>query len=361
MATEEDTQVLDPDEVNAYAFKVWNFKQGEMVSLMIHLGDRLGLYKALDGAGAVTPAELSESTGLHERWLLEWLRGQAAARLLEYRGDDHFELTGVGAAVLSDEESSLAFAAGGFGTPTPPDVVDGLAEAFRTGLGLSYDQLGRAAAHRTERMLGPWARLALVPTILPALDGVVERLSSGGKVVDVGCGAGVALFAMAQAYPASHFTGYDPSQNAIERARENADKMSLDNVELVHARGEDLPADPVYDLVITFDCLHDMTRPDKVMAGIRSALKEDGSWLIKEIRSHPDFEKNMRNPMLAMMYGFSVSACMSSALSEPDGLGLGTLGLNPMLAQEMTEKAGFSRFKQHDFDDPANLYYEVRP
>ena len=103
-----------------------------------------------------------------------------------------------------------------------------------------------------------------------------------------------------------------------------------------------------------------MTRPAEVIAAIRRALKSDGTWLIKDIRSTPDFKQNMRNPMLAMFYGFSVSACMSSALSEPDGAGLGTLGFNPAVAEDMVREAGFTRFRMHDFDDPSNLYYEVR-
>ncbi|MDQ3147605.1 MAG: SAM-dependent methyltransferase, partial [Actinomycetota bacterium] len=156
----------DPDEVAALQFLVWGYKQGEMVSLMVHLGDRLDLYRALDGAGPVTAADLGERTGLHERWLLEWLRGQAAARLVDSTDGERFELTPAGSAVLADDDTSLAFAAGAFAGPLPPDVVEGLAEAFRTGIGLPYDRMGPSGAHRTERMLGPWARLALVPTIL---------------------------------------------------------------------------------------------------------------------------------------------------------------------------------------------------
>jgi SAM-dependent methyltransferase len=125
--------------------------------------------------------------------------------------------------------------------------------------------------------------------------------------------------------------------------------------------GEALPTTPTYDFVITFDCLHDMTRPGSVIEAIRRALKPDGTWLIKDIRSSADFKKNMRNPMLAMFYGFSVSACMSSALSEPGGAGLGTLGFNPEVAERMVRAAGFTRFTLHDFEDPSNLYYEVRP
>lgn len=353
--------MIDPDELKRYSFSVWSFKQGEMVSLMIHIGDRLGLYKALNGAGPVTAAQLAAQTGLQQRWLFEWLRGQAAARLLDYHDPDRFELSEVGAAVLADEEHSLSFAAGAFAGQTPPETVDKIIDAFRTGIGLTYEELGPNAAHRTERMLGPWTRQELVPRILPALEGVVDKLQAGAVAADVGCGGGVALMTMAQAFPNSEFHGYDPSQIAIDRCRAKAADMGLDNVQLHVAGGEQLPDEATFDFLITFDCLHDMTRPDTVIRTIRRAMKDDGTWLIKDIRSAPDFKTNMRNPLLAMFYGFSVSACMSSALSEPDGAGLGTLGFNPDVAKQMIGEGGFSRFQPHDFDDPSNLYYEVRP
>ncbi len=357
----EAAGAVDPDELKRYSFSVWSYKQGEMVSLMIHIGDRLGLYQALRGQGPMTAAELAGATGLQERWLLEWLRGQAAARLLNYRESDRFELTPVGAAVLADEETSLAFAGGAFAGQTPPETVDKLVEAFKTGIGLSYQDLGPNAAHRTERMLGPWTRQELVPKILPQLDGVVAKLESGAVGADVGCGGGVALLALAQAFPNSEFHGYDPSQHAVDRCQAKVEELGVQNVHLHVAGGEALPTEPKFDFLITFDCIHDMTRPADVIASIRRAVKDDGTWLIKDIRSAADFKENMRNPLLAMFYGFSVSACMSSALSEPDGAGLGTLGFNPVVAERMVTDAGFTRFLQHDFDDPSNLYYEVRP
>jgi SAM-dependent methyltransferase len=352
---------VDPDALKRYSFSVWSYKQGEMVSLMIQIGDRLGLYRALDGAGAVSAAQLAEITGLKERWLLEWLRGQAAARLLEYHDGDLFELSPEGAAVLADETDSLSFAGGAFSGAAPPETVDKLIEAFKTGIGLSYEELGPNAAHRTERMLGPWTRQELVPKIIPALDGVADKLAAGGVAADVGCGGGVALMAMAQAFPNTQFHGYDPSNHAIERCRDKVAELGLKNVELFVAGGEKLPTSPTYDFLITFDCLHDMTAPGSVIHAIRQAMKPDGTWLIKDIRSDPDFKVNMRNPLLAMFYGFSVSACMSSALSEPGGAGLGTLGFNPEVAENMVTEAGFSKFKLHDFEDPSNLYYEVSP
>ncbi len=355
------SQELDPDEVGAFAGKVWSYKQGEVVSLMIHLGDRLGIYQALDGAGPVTPGELAEKMGLKERWLLEWLRGQAAAQLLTYHSGDRFELTPVGSAVLADELNSLQFAAGAFGVPASPEIIDRLAEAFQTGIGMSYQQLGPNAAHRTERMLGPWSRMALVPTVIPSLDGVTEKLEKGAMVADVGCGGGIALLAIAKAFPNSEFHGYDPTSHAIENANKKVAVEGIANAAFHVVRGEEIPQEPTFDFMMTLDCIHDMTHPETVIASIRRAIKPDGTWLIKDIRSSPDFETNMKNPMLAMMYGFSVSACMSSALSEPDGMGLGTLGFNPEVARTMTAEGGFTQFKQHDFGDPGNLYYEVRP
>lgn len=351
---------VDLERVGRFALSVWQFKQGEMVSLMIHFGDRLGLYRAMAGAGPISAADLSDRTGLDERWLLEWLRSQAAASLIDTVDGSTFELGPEAACVLADEGESLFFAAGAFhGCSAPPEVVDRLAEAFRTGLGLSYDDLGPSAAHSVERMLAPWVRLALVPEIIPALSGVVDRLERGARVADVGCGAGTALVAMAERFPMSSFDGYDPSEHAIARARVNVSEFN--NVSLHAAPAAGLPPEPTFDLVLTLDCLHDMPDPQGAARAIRAAIRDDGVWLIKDIRARAEWTDNLRNPLLAMMYSTSVATCMSSALSEPRGAGLGTLGLTTELAEQFVRDAGFRTFAVHDFDDPANLYYEVRP
>jgi 2-polyprenyl-3-methyl-5-hydroxy-6-metoxy-1,4-benzoquinol methylase len=190
---------------------------------------------------------------------------------------------------------------------------------------------------------------------------VHERLSAGVQVADVGCGAGVALTALAAAYPHSTFHGYELSRLAVERARTRIAEAGLANVEIIDRRAEDVPAGRDYALVLTFDCLHDMTRPDAAAGAIRCAIADDGTWLIKEIRCDDTWAGNRRNPMLALFLGFSIASCMSSALSEPGGAGLGTIGLPPRALERLTREAGFTRFRLHDFDDPANLYYEVRP
>ena len=355
MATE-----LDPNALKMFGFKVWTYKMGEQVSLMIHLGDRLGLYKTMADAGPMSTHEVAAAAGLHERFVREWLLGQAAAGLIERLDDGRFELTDVQAAVLADEEASISFAAGAFRGGIEPTVIERIADSFRTGIGVTYEQQGPNAAAGLARMTGPWSRLALTSTVLPALAGVVEKLEAGARVVDVGCGGGVMLTTLAAAFPKAHCVGYDPSDVAIGLARQRAADQGLTNIEFVVAGGEDLVAGSNYDLVITFDCMHDMAFPDRTAAAIRGSIAPDGTWLLKDIRSSGDFNRDKRNPLLAMFYGFSVASCLQSAMSEPGGAGLGTLGLHAEAARELTAAAGFSSFHIHDLDDAANLYYEVR-
>lgn len=354
---------IDPDKLEAKVFQTFSYLGGAVIASMIHLGDRLGLYRALAAAGdPVTSEELAARTGLHERWVREWLRGQAAAQLVDYRGDGRFTLSPEGVAVLADEHSP-AFAAGGFcGLPQQFAVLDRLPEAFKTGRGLPYDAFGIEGNRGVERMFAPWFRTMLVPVAIPALDGVRAKLEAGAKVADVGCGAGVALLEMAKAFPRSQFHGYEISKCALERAAANLAESGLRNVTFHDADGDALPGDASFDFVTAFDCIHDMPNPAPVIGAIRRALKPDGTWLIADMKSAPTFEGNLaQNPMAGMMYGFSVLSCMSSALSEPDGAGLGTLGFTEELARTMTRDAGFTRFRTHDFENPMNAYYEVRP
>jgi SAM-dependent methyltransferase len=358
----EPAPAIDPERVKQLAEQVFAILGGALTSAMIHLGDRLGLYRALAGAGPLTSDELARKTGLHERWVREWLRGQATARLIDYAGDGRFRLSPEAALVLADEDSP-AFVAGGFcALPQQLAVLDRLPESFRTGIGLPYDAFGPEGTVGIERLLAPWFRTQLVPVALPALDGVVAKLGAGVEVADVGCGAGVALLQMARVFPRSRFHGYEISKHALARAEENKRASGQPNVTFHDARVEPLPADARFDFITTFDCLHDMAHPGPVMRSIRRALKDDGTWLIADINCKATFEENLAdNPMAPMMYGFSVLCCMSSALSEPGGAGLGTLGFHEAVARRMTADAGFTRFKQLELDNPFNAYYEVRP
>jgi 2-polyprenyl-3-methyl-5-hydroxy-6-metoxy-1,4-benzoquinol methylase len=352
----------DPEKLKAYLGMIFGSLGGAMTSAMISLGDRLGLYRALSERGPLTSHELAAATGLKERWLREWLYQQGAAGVLEHRGEERFALSAEGAAVLADE-SHPAFGAGFFAhLPQTLGVVEKLPEAFRSGVGLPYDAFGPEGAAGIERGFAPWFRTMLVPLAVPRLPGVADALRAGGTAADVGCGAGIAVLELAQAFPAATFHGYDISAHALARARENQKRIGLANVHFHDARLESLPADASLAFVTAFDCLHDMAHPERVMRAVRQSLQKDGVFLICDIKARDSFAENVRrNPMAAMMYGTSVLTCMSSALSEPDGLGLGTLGFPESLARKMCAEAGFSRFEPIDFGHPVNAFYVVRP
>ncbi|WP_419841899.1 class I SAM-dependent methyltransferase [Candidatus Poriferisodalis sp.] len=351
---------VDPDRLKQFSFQVWTYKKGEMVSALLHIGDQLGLFAALAAAQPATSHDLAAATELSERLVREWLYGVAAGGLVEHH-DGAFTMSPEAEALLVDEEGSLHFAMGAFRGGLGDDALELILESFRTGIGMTYEQQGPRAAAGLARTTGPFSRQNLTSVILSGLDSVTAKLERGAKVLDVGCGAGVSACLIAQEWPNAEVVGLDPSGTAVRQAQERAQSHGLANATFVEAAAAEVPATGDVDLALAFDCLHDMPRPDVALRAIRAALDGDGTLLIKDIRSKGDFELDRRNPMLAMFYGFSVTSCLQSALSEPDGMGLGTLGLHPQVAREMTTAAGFTRFAEHDFNDAANLYYEVRP
>ena len=357
----------DPDKLKRYSFTVFSQLSGAVTAGMIHLGDKLGLYDALARSDRpLTTDELAERTGLDERWVREWSANQAAARLIEFEPepDDvvRFSLTPEAVAVLASPEHE-AFGMGMFHRfPGMMAALEEMPNCFHTGLGHDYDSHGPDGAIGIERSFEPWNRRHLLPTVLPELDGVEERLRAGASVADIGCGAGGAVLLMADAFPASTFTGYDISRYALDRAEERRRAAGAENATFRDPRQEPLPQDHSVDLVTTFDCIHDMTDPQGMMHAIRGALADDGSWLLVDIKGRNSLEENIeKNPMAALMYGVSVLSCMSSALSTPDGAGLGTLGLPESVARRMTEQAGFTRFRRLPVDHSINAFYEIRP
>ena len=347
------------------SFNVFTQLSGAVTAGMIHLGDRLGLYRSLaDAAHPYTSAELATSTGLDERWVREWLHNQAAAQLIEVDtagSDDRFSLTPAAVAVFADPDHP-AFGMGMFHRlPETIAALEAMPEAFRTGLGHDYDSHGEGGAVGIERSFEPWNRAHLIPTVLPALDGVGDRLHAGADVADIGCGAGGAVLMMAEAFPESRFVGYDISQHALERAEARRRERGVSNARFVDPRREPLPSDRTVDFVTTIDCIHDMAHPQGAVDAIGSALSDDGTWVLVDIKARDGLAANLeKNPMAALMYGISVLSCMSSALSEPDGAGLGTLGLHESLAREMAASAGFQRFRRLDIDHSVNAFFEIR-
>ena len=357
--------VADPDRLKFYSFAVFTQLNGAVTAGMIHLGDRLGLYAALAAADEpLTTAELADRAGLDERWVREWADNQAAAKLISVDVDaapERFWLSPEAVAVLATPDHP-AFGMGMFHRfPQTMAALEAMPESFRTGLGHDYDSHGPEGAVGIERSFEPWNRHHLIPTVLPALEGLVERLERGITVADVGCGAGGAVLLMAEAFPNSTFVGYDISRYALDRAEHRRREDGADNARFVDPRDEPLPEDHSVDLITTFDCIHDMTDPQGMIHAISRALAPDGTWLLVDIKGRDTFAENVeKNPMASLMYGISVLSCMSSALSAPDGAGLGTLGLPESRAREMAAAAGFGQFRTLPIEHSVNAFYEIR-
>ena len=354
---------VDAEKVGLFSFMVFSKLEGAVTSGMVHLGDQLGLYRALaDADGSLSTTELADRLGLDERWVREWAYNQGAAQIVQIDEGERLSLSPEAVAVLADAEHP-AFGMGSFHhLPQTMATLEHLPESFRTGLGLDYDAHGPECAEGIARGFEPWMRANLLSTVLPALDGVEAKLRDGATVLDVGCGAGGVVLVLAQAFPASQVVGYDISAFALDRARERQAEAGVTNASFADPRIEPMPADGPVDLVVTFDCLHDMTDPAGMVQAIRAALADDGTWLLVDIKAHDTYADNARrNPMASLMYGISVLSCMSSALSEPGGAGLGTLGLTAAKAEQMAIDAGFTRFRKLDIDHPINALYEIRP
>lgn len=355
----------DPDRLKLFSFGVFSQLSGAVTAGMIHLGDRLGLFVGLAELGEpATTQQLADHVGLDERWVREWAHNQAAARIIDADTavtPERFSLSPEAVAVLASPEH-VAYGMGMFHRfPQTMAALDHMPETFRTGVGHDYDSHGCEGAIGIEKSFEPWMRHHLIDTVLPALDGVVERLDAGATVIDIGCGAGGAVLMMAERFPNSTFVGYDISEHALARANERLVESGVSNARFVDPRDEPMPTGASCDLVTTFDCIHDMTHPQEMMSSIREAVADDGTWLLVDIKGRSSFAENVeKNPMAPLMYGISVLSCLSSAMSEPGGAGLGTLGLPADKAEQMSHAAGFSRFRKMDIEHSTNSFYEVR-
>ncbi len=365
MTTSEKRNAQE-DAMKMFSFAVFSKLEGAVTAGMIHLGDRLGLYSFLAENSNITSQELADGCGLHERWVREWAYNQAAAHLITSQTSEggvvRFGLTDEAVAVLASPDHP-AYGMGMFHRlPQTMQALQEMPECFRTGLGLDYDSHGPEGAVGIERSFEPWNQAFLLPIVIPAIHGLTKLLSEGASVIDIGCGAGGAAMLLAQAFPKSNFTGYDISQFALERAKDRQSEKQITNVKFIDPRVDPIVQDGSVDFVMTFDCIHDMTHPQEMMQTIRGALKDDGVWLLVDIKALDGLEQNMmHNPMASLMYGISILSCMSSAMSSPDGAGLGTLGFSSSRAKSMAVAAGFSHFEQLAIEHSVNAFYEIRP
>lgn len=326
--------------------------------VMVSLGSKLGLYKAMAGAGPLSAAELAARSGCAERYLREWLNAQAAGGYVDYHAvSDTYELSPEQAVVLADEDSPL-FIPHAWQVPASMwfDEEKTL-EAFRTGKGVAWGehdgrlQCGVAAFYRNGY------RASLVPQWLPALDGVVERLEAGIAVADVGCGHGHSTVLMAQAFPHSSFHGYDAHAASIDAARHNAAKAGVgERARFEVSRATDYPARQ-YGLICFFDCLHDMGDPVAAARYAAEVLAPGGTVMLVEPFAHDRVEHNL-SPVARLYYAASSTICCAHAISEGGELVLGAQAGEAQLAAVFRE-AGFRHFRRAA-ETPFNLILEAR-
>jgi SAM-dependent methyltransferase len=327
-------------------------------AVLVDIGDKLGLYKAMAGAGPLTSQELADRTGTNERYVREWLSNQAASGYVTYdAASNRFTLPAEQALALAVEGSPVflpgAFQIMGTMFRDEPKIL----EAFRTGKGVGWHEHDSELFVGTERFFRPGYNANLVASWIPALTGVEEKLRTGAKVADVGCGLGASTIILAQAYPKSTFTGYDYHQGSIDLARQRAAAAGVgDRVTFDVAMAQAYPGNG-YDLVALFDCLHDMGDPVGAARHIRETLAPGGTFMLVEPMAQDTLEANL-NPVGRLYYGASTMLCTPASLSQDVGLGLGAQAGEARLRDVLTQ-AGFTNIRRAT-ETPFNMVLEAR-
>ena len=329
-----------------------------LTGALVVLGDETGLFEQMVGAGALTPGELAERSGCHERYVREWLSGLAAAGYVSYEGDGRFSLPEVQSIALTDE-TSPAYVIGGFQAMLAATrAVPALVERFRTGEGLGWHEHDAGLFRGTERFFRPGYQANLIQSWLPALDGVVPKLEGGAKVADVGCGHGASTIILAMAFPQSTVVGFDYHPDSIDAARKAAaDAGVADRCTFEVASAHDYPGTD-YDLVCHFDCLHDMGDPVAAATHTRRSLAPDGTWLLVEPFANDDVAENL-TPVGRVFYSASTIICTPASLSQEGGAALGAQAGEGRL-REVAEAAGFTTFRRAT-ETAFNLVLEGKP
>ena len=359
MTAIEQPVEIDHEKLMGFVFRAVDEVGATLNAALVVMGDRLGLYRALAGAGPLTPAELAQRSGTAERYVREWLNAQAAGAYINYDPDSgRYSLPAEHAIALTDE-SSPAYLPGLFQTALG-SVLDSprITEAAKTGEGFGWHEHGRDVFDGCERFFRPGYNANLVSAWLPALDEVVAKLQRGATVADVGCGHGASTILMAQAFPASTFVGSDYHEGSIATARKRAADAGVSDRVRFEVAAASSYSGHGYDLVTMFDCLHDMGDPVGAARHVRQSLAADGSWMIVEPAAGDRVEDNI-NPVGRAYYGFSTLLCTPASLSQDVGLALGAQAGESRIRDVVTT-AGLTRFRRVS-ETPFNIVYEARP
>jgi 2-polyprenyl-3-methyl-5-hydroxy-6-metoxy-1,4-benzoquinol methylase len=348
---------VDEEAMHAFAMKMVQDLGAAVSGSLVVVGDRLGLYKALADIAPATSVQLAEHTHYDERYLREWLSAQAASGYVQYDpATACFSMSPAQVAVFADPHSSIAMTGGFYSVASTYIDEPKITEAFRTGGGVQWGDHHNCLFCGTEKFFRPGYENNLVNAWIPALDGVEERLNSGIRVTDIGCGFGASTLIMAKAFPKSEFVGYDIHAASIEHAREHATAEGLTNVSFEVATAKDFTGGP-FDFVTIFDALHDMGDPVGAAVQVAKNLTPEGTWMIVEPRAGDSLEENL-NPIGRVYYGFSTMVCTPSSKSQDVGLALGAQAGEARLRGVVTE-GGFSRFSRAT-ETPFNLILQAQ-
>jgi SAM-dependent methyltransferase len=349
---------MDETRAEQFTGRVLTDTAAAATVVMAALGDRLGLFRQLAQAGPATSGELASRAGLSERYVREWLAGMRAAGYLEFDpAQDRFSLPAEHVPTLASEPGPAFF--GGVHQELIGAIqrYDQVAAAFRDGGGVAPEGLHPDVWAGTSRFTAQWHQNMLVQQWLPLVPGTTAKLSAGARVADVGCGTGQALIALARAFPAVTGTGYDTHLPVIDQARQAAaeagvaDRVSYDVLDAATGLPE------TFDVITTFDVVHDAADPLALLRSIRDALHPDGRYLCLEINCADQPADNV-GPIASLLYGFSLLYCMTTSLAQ-GGEGLGTLGLPETSLRQLAGKAGFSQLRRVEMDNPFNTLYEL--
>ncbi|MEO8554603.1 MAG: class I SAM-dependent methyltransferase [Kofleriaceae bacterium] len=349
---------IDETKLHEFLGKVVGDVGAGMSTILVAMGDKLGLWRAMAAGSGVSSTELAQRTETAERYVREWLNAMAAAGYVTYdAATKRFTLPPEHAEALTNSESP-AFVPGLFQVLGAMTAGQSKIEAnFRTGAGLEWGHQHPCLFEGTERFFRSGYLGNLLQSWLPALDGVVAKLEKGAKVADVGCGVGASTIIMAKAYPRSQFYGFDYHPGSIEMARQRArDAGVSDRVTFEVAKATDFPG-TAYDLVAHFDCLHDLEDPLGAARRAHQALAKDGTWLIVEPFAGDRPEQN-HNPIGRVFYAASTMLCVPHSLSQ-GGPALGAQAGEATL-REVVAAGGFAKLRRAT-ETPFNLVLEARP
>lgn len=364
-ASQVNAELVDPAEQERLLSQIVTDAGAAMAVPLALLGDRLGLFAALASAGPATAAELADRTGLAERYVREWLLVMATAGYVTYEGNDvngsarsaRYRMSPAQAEVFTNRDSPACMVGVFQSMSSATRMLDRLTEVFRSGEGIGWQEHHTDTFLGTERMFRAGYLANLTQSWIPALSGVEQRLRSGVRAADIGCGLGASTIIMAKAYPATEWVGIDFHEPSLELARSRAAEAGVDK-QVRFEVGDAKSITGNYDFITFFDCLHDMPDPVGALRAARSALNEGGRVMLVEPMSW-DKVTDALNPLGRLMSGASLLVCLPSGLSAPPAAGLGNQA-GPSRTRELAKEAGFSDARVAT-STSFNLIYELQP